>query len=42
MAGADFSKWVQPADVADAILWLADERAARITGTTIPIDGTGG
>jgi NAD(P)-dependent dehydrogenase (short-subunit alcohol dehydrogenase family) len=42
MPGADFSKWVQPADVADAILWLADERAARITGTTIPIDGPGG
>jgi NAD(P)-dependent dehydrogenase (short-subunit alcohol dehydrogenase family) len=42
MAGADFSKWVQPADVADAILWLADERAARITGTAIPIDGPGG
>ena len=39
MPGADFSKWVQPADVADLILWLADERAAHITGTAIPIDG---
>jgi NAD(P)-dependent dehydrogenase (short-subunit alcohol dehydrogenase family) len=40
MPGADFSKWVQPADVADLILWLADERAARITGTAVPIDGS--
>lgn len=39
MPGADFSKWLQPADVADLILWLADERAAHITGTAIPIDG---
>src|ERR1700674_4043885 len=38
MPGADFSKWVQPADVADLILWLADERAKYITGTAIPID----
>ena len=42
MPGADFSKWVKPADVADLILWLADERAAHITGTAIPIDGPGG
>ena len=38
MPGADFSKWVQPADVADLVLWLADERAGHITGTAIPID----
>src|ERR1700687_4274136 len=36
---ADFSKWLQPAEVADLVLWLADERAAHITGTAIPIDG---
>jgi NAD(P)-dependent dehydrogenase (short-subunit alcohol dehydrogenase family) len=41
MPDADFSKWVQPADVADLILWLTDERAGHITGTTIPIDGFG-
>jgi NAD(P)-dependent dehydrogenase (short-subunit alcohol dehydrogenase family) len=41
MPGADFSKWVQPGDVADLILWLADERAAHITGTAIPIDAPG-
>jgi NAD(P)-dependent dehydrogenase (short-subunit alcohol dehydrogenase family) len=38
MPGADYSKWLKPADVADLILWLADERAAQITGTAIPID----
>ena len=41
MPGADFSKWLQPADVADLILWLADERAAHVTGAAIPIDGAG-
>jgi NAD(P)-dependent dehydrogenase (short-subunit alcohol dehydrogenase family) len=40
MPGANFSKWLKPADVADLVLWLADERAAHITGTAIPIDGT--
>ncbi len=39
MPGADYSKWLKPADVADLVLWLADERASHITGTTIPIDG---
>ena len=38
MPGADFSKWVQPADVADLVLWLADERAEHINGMAIPID----
>src|ERR1700730_908584 len=38
MPGADFSKWLEPVDVADLILWLADERAKNITGTAIPID----
>jgi NAD(P)-dependent dehydrogenase (short-subunit alcohol dehydrogenase family) len=38
MPGADFSKWLKPADVADLILWVADERAAHVTGTVIPID----
>src|ERR1700730_11161827 len=41
MPGADFSKWVQPADVADLILWLAEERAGHVTGAAIPIDGSG-
>lgn len=37
MPDADFSKWVKPGDVADLLLWLADERAGHITGTVIPI-----
>jgi 3-oxoacyl-[acyl-carrier protein] reductase len=41
MPRADFSKWLAPADVADLVLWLADERAAHITGAAIPIDGSG-
>jgi NAD(P)-dependent dehydrogenase (short-subunit alcohol dehydrogenase family) len=40
MPGADFSKWVQPRDVAGLVLWLADEKAAHITGAAIPIDGS--
>jgi NAD(P)-dependent dehydrogenase (short-subunit alcohol dehydrogenase family) len=40
MPGADFSKWVRPGDVADLVLWLADERAGHITGTAIPIDSS--
>src|SRR6267142_3713853 len=40
MPGADFSKWVQPGDVADLVLWLADDRAAHVTGTAIPVDGS--
>ncbi len=38
MPRADFSRWLKPAEVADLVLWLADERAAHITGTAIPID----
>jgi len=40
MPEADFSKWVRPSDVADLVLWLADDRAAHITGTAIPVDGS--
>src|SRR5712675_2976117 len=36
---ADFSKWIQPSDVVNLVLWLADERAGHVTGTTVPIDG---
>jgi NAD(P)-dependent dehydrogenase (short-subunit alcohol dehydrogenase family) len=39
MPGADFSKWVDPKDVAELALWLADEKAAHITGAALPIDG---
>jgi len=40
MPAADFSKWVRPGDVADLASWLAEDRAAQVTGTVIPIDGT--
>jgi NAD(P)-dependent dehydrogenase (short-subunit alcohol dehydrogenase family) len=40
MPAADFSKWVQPSEVADLVLWLADEKAAHITGTAIPVDAS--
>jgi NAD(P)-dependent dehydrogenase (short-subunit alcohol dehydrogenase family) len=39
MPNADFSKWLKPSDVADVVVWLADERAAHITGAAIPIEG---
>jgi NAD(P)-dependent dehydrogenase (short-subunit alcohol dehydrogenase family) len=39
MPNADFTKWLQPQDVANLALWLADENAAHITGAVIPIDG---
>jgi NAD(P)-dependent dehydrogenase (short-subunit alcohol dehydrogenase family) len=39
MPTADFSKWLKPDDVAQLALWLADERAAHITGAVLPIDG---
>ena len=42
MPRADFTKWVQPDDVADLVLWLADERGGHITGAAIPIDSSRG
>jgi NAD(P)-dependent dehydrogenase (short-subunit alcohol dehydrogenase family) len=38
MPEADFSKWLQPADVANLVLTLADERSQNITGVAIPIE----
>jgi len=42
MPGADFSKWLDPKDVADLALWLADEKAGHVTGALLPIDGRNG
>jgi 3-oxoacyl-[acyl-carrier protein] reductase len=42
MPSADFSKWLQPSEVADLALWLAGEQAGHITGAALPIDGTNG
>jgi NAD(P)-dependent dehydrogenase (short-subunit alcohol dehydrogenase family) len=39
MPKADFSKWIQPDDVANLVLWLTAERASQVTGAAIPIGG---
>lgn len=38
---ADFSKWVQPATVANLIVWLAGDQAKDVTGAVIPVYGAG-
>ncbi|MCW1402778.1 SDR family oxidoreductase [Novosphingobium sp. MW5] len=37
MPDADFSTWVQPAAIADVILFLASDHARSITGALIPV-----
>lgn len=37
MPDADFSTWVQPAAIADVILFLSSEQARAITGALIPV-----
>jgi NAD(P)-dependent dehydrogenase (short-subunit alcohol dehydrogenase family) len=39
MPGSDFSQWVQPANVASLMLWLAGESAKDVTGAAIPVYG---
>src|SRR6266850_8170451 len=39
MPNADFSKWVQPKDVAELVLSLSDVRARHMTGVAVPIEG---
>ncbi len=39
MSKADFSKWVQPANVASLIVWLAVEAGKDVNGAAIPIYG---
>ena len=39
MPKADFSKWVQPEQLADVILFLLSGQAAAITGALIPVVG---
>ncbi|WP_063062943.1 mycofactocin-coupled SDR family oxidoreductase [Nocardia sienata] len=34
--------WVEPADVTDAIVWLASDEARYVTGVTLPIDAGNG
>jgi NAD(P)-dependent dehydrogenase (short-subunit alcohol dehydrogenase family) len=39
MPNADFSRWVQPEQIADLIVYLLSDRASAITGALIPIVG---
>jgi NAD(P)-dependent dehydrogenase (short-subunit alcohol dehydrogenase family) len=39
MSDADFSRWVQPEQIADLIVFLLSDRASAITGALIPIVG---
>ena len=39
MPTADFSRWVQPAALADVIVFLASDAARAITGALIPVSG---
>ena len=40
MPNADVSKWVQPARIADLVLWLAGDAAKDVNGAVIPVYGT--
>jgi NAD(P)-dependent dehydrogenase (short-subunit alcohol dehydrogenase family) len=37
MPDADFSRWVCPSSIADAITFLASDAAVAITGALIPV-----
>ena len=39
MPGADFSKWVSPAEVAAVVLFLASDAANAVHGASIPVEG---
>jgi NAD(P)-dependent dehydrogenase (short-subunit alcohol dehydrogenase family) len=39
MPTADFSRWVQPAALAEVIVFLASDAARAITGASIPVSG---
>jgi len=39
MPNADFSRWVQPADLAAVMLFLASDEAKAVTGALIPVKG---
>jgi NAD(P)-dependent dehydrogenase (short-subunit alcohol dehydrogenase family) len=39
MPNADFTQWVQPATVAELMVWLAGEAGKDINGAVIPVYG---
>jgi NAD(P)-dependent dehydrogenase (short-subunit alcohol dehydrogenase family) len=41
MPDADPSRWVQPADIAEVVLFLASPQARSVTGALIPVTGRG-
>ena len=41
MPEADFSNWVEPAALADVILFLASDAARAVTGAALPVYGKG-
>ena len=30
--------WVEPADISNAVLWLASDESRDVTGVTLPVD----
>ena len=41
MPGGDTSQWVQPASIANLIVWLAGDGGKDVTGAAIPVYGRG-
>lgn len=41
MPDADFTRWVEPAAVADVMLFLASDAARAVTGAALPVYGKG-
>lgn len=41
MPGADSAQWVDPAGIANLIVWLASDAAKDVTGAAIPVYGRG-
>ena len=39
-SGADYSKWVRPAALAETILFLLSDAAREINGAAIPVYGS--
>jgi NAD(P)-dependent dehydrogenase (short-subunit alcohol dehydrogenase family) len=39
MPNAEFASWVQPAELANVMLWLAGDEASAVTGALVPVSG---